>query len=128
MVMRGATLILESGSYTFRRILMHEGANLVFDLSGGPISIDVAGDVILMDGVEMSIGSAQGGPTDVLFRIGGHVVDLHRSGVFLGTFMAPRGRIVLFPDATLIGALYANAIEVLPRARVSSPNSPGLSE
>lgn len=118
-VEQGATLTLHSGWYAFEKFEVEKGAVVEFDLSEGPIIVDVVGNVHLMEAVQMVIVSATGDAVDILFRVGGQNVHLHKGGVYLGTFLAPDANVVLHDDAALTGALYGKRVDVMQRARVT---------
>ena len=76
----------------------------------------------MKENVQMAIvsGSAQ----EVLFRVQGHHVHLHKDGTYLGTFLAPDAHIDLGEGATLTGALYGKKVHI--KKRVSVTGQPAL--
>jgi cytoskeletal protein CcmA (bactofilin family) len=123
LVMPDSTIIFRSGTYGFEKILVMWDASIDLDLAGGPIVIEVEGDLFMMEDVQMGIHSGAGDAGDVSFRIGGKHAHLGRGGQYLGTFLAPGGMIMLHADAILNGALYGDTVAVMQRARVVSPAS-----
>ncbi len=107
-VEEGATLNLSAGEYTFYKIDVKKDVTLNFDVSGGPIVIGVKEDVDLHEGVVMN---SNGAASDILFQVGKNV-QLKENGVFLGTFVAPKGQISLHEGSTLTGAFYADKVEL----------------
>ena len=81
-----------------------------FDIGSGPILFDVEQDVDLKDGVVMySTGDAR----DILFRVAGKRIRLHKKGAYSGTFVAPRAHIDLDDRATLTGSLYGDKVHLI---------------
>jgi hypothetical protein len=117
-VRTGATLILRSGRYAFKQFVVGREATIVFDLSSGPVVIDVVDDVAFKERARMAISSPAGAATDILFRIGGRGVQLGKDGVYLGTFLALKANAQLGQNATLTGALYGREVEVRERTSI----------
>jgi len=67
----------------------------------------------------MEITSSEGSASDIMFRATGQVVDLGRSGSYLGTYLAPNASVNLGQDAQLTGAMYGERISVGHRAHIS---------
>jgi hypothetical protein len=113
------TLIeLVSGHYTFSEIKVGSASEILLNLSAGPITVDVVGDVQL-DGVEMVLwnGEAQ----DVLFQVQGEEVKLGSQseksnaqllGSYVGNFLVPNGKLMLESGATLTGSVYARSVHM----------------
>ena len=107
------TLILSGqnpfGQYVFKKLEMEKDAQLQFDLSGGPVVIDVAENLEFKDNVQIvSAGDAR----DILFRVAGDKVELGKEGTYLGTFLAPNAEVKLGDDAALYGALYGKKVDI----------------
>ena len=127
------TLIeLVSGHYTFSAFSVDSGSEILLNLNGGPITVDVVGEMEL-DGVEMVAwnGSAQ----DVLFQVQGDKVKLgsysEKSnnpliGSYVGTFLAPNGKLSLESGATLTGAAFAQYVELKKQATLNPESALGL--
>lgn len=113
-----AALTLSAGTYTFDQVLIGKQVTLNLDLSGGPILVDTVGAMDVVDRLQMTIVSAAGGPEQVLFRSTGSTVNLGPGGVYLGTFLAPRGGITVFADSKLIGALYGRTVWIHRNSRL----------
>ena len=116
----GAHLILNSGSYEFKKIEVKDDATVHLDQSEGPIRIDVQEKVKLGKRVQMtSTGSAE----NILFRVQGggrgKDIELREGGSFIGTFLGSSAADVeLKSDAILIGALFGKKIDVKDRAQL----------
>ena len=112
-----ATLTLQNNpdsdvDYIFKKFEVKKNAFLQFDLSGGPIVIDVAEELKFEDGVQMQIISSTGDASDILFRVAKKNVELNKEGAYLGTFLAPEGDVKLDANSTLTGALYGEKVEI----------------
>ncbi len=115
-VKESATLNLSTGDYSFEKIDVKKEAVLNLDVSSGPIVISVKKDVNLHERVTMT---STGTASDILFQVAGKHVHLKKKGVYLGTFVVPRGHIKMEEDSTLTGALYGDKIEIKKRATVT---------
>jgi hypothetical protein len=114
-----ATLELSSGHYRFESWDIDRETRIRLDLAGGPIIIDVAGQVEIDDRVRMEVTSAVGGAEDVLVEFGiADEVELGDGGRYLGTFLAPRAELHLGRGAFLEGALYGRRVTVDDRAEL----------
>ena len=122
-VKQGATLELSTGNYVFEQIHVEKSAALNFDVTDGPILIDVAKHVEMKAEVTMA---SSGPASEVLFRIAGEYVQLHKSGSYLGTFVAPWAQITLHMDAVLTGALYAEQVQLKQNSRLIPEPAVGL--
>jgi predicted acyltransferase (DUF342 family) len=117
-IQAGATLTLRAGRYTLNQLIVEPQATLAFDLSAGPLVIDVASDIVFKERTRMTIISPTGGAADILFRIDGQSVQLGEDGIYLGTFMALKAMAKLGQNATLTGALYGKDVEVRERTHI----------
>ena len=119
-------LELVGGHYTFSEIKVGKSSEILLDVSDGPITIDVSGNVEL-NGVDMLIWG--GGAQDVLFQIQGDEVKLGSysqkknttpMGRYTGTFLVPNGKVILEAKATLTGSAYAQSV-MLKKDSVLNP-------
>lgn len=102
---------LTAGHYSFAQFSMGKSSRLALDLTGGPIVIDVTGNLVLGDATQMmAVLPAGRGPADILFRVNGAQVNLGTSGTYLGTFLAPGATIQVKDSASLRGAAYGAAV------------------
>jgi carbonic anhydrase/acetyltransferase-like protein (isoleucine patch superfamily) len=111
------SLHLTTGEYTFSWFELRQWAKLHFDLSAGPIVLNIDGDVLTQRGVVMDIESPTGNAADILFRVG-RAVTLGDRGIFLGTYVAPNFASTLSRKATLTGALYGNIVTIAQDATI----------
>ena len=114
-----ATLELSTGHYHFRSVDLDRETRIRLDLGGGPIIIDVVGELEFGRHVQMEVVSAVGGAEDILVSVGfADKVELGESGKYLGTFLAPRAELHLGRGASLEGALYGRRVTVDDRAEL----------
>ncbi len=103
----GAVLELSSGRYRFTRLALRAASQIHVDLSGGPVIVDVTGELRLGRRNRIVVTSVAGGPEDVFFqKQGPGRVRLKRGGRYVGTFLAPDGDLKLGRWTVLEGALY----------------------
>jgi antitoxin component of MazEF toxin-antitoxin module len=119
VVKRGATLQLRTGHYVMDEINVEQDSRVEFDLAEGIILVDVVKNVAMGDSTQMEITSSDGTASDILFRVAGLVVDLGRSGNYLGTYLAPNANVSLDQNAFLTGALYGAKININQAAHIS---------
>ena len=105
----GGTLGLSSGSYVFEEIKGKKNAVLSFDVSGGPIIIEVEKKIDLQ---KETLMTSTGPASEILFLVAGDKVTLHKDGTYLGTFVAPHADIELDEGSTFTGALYGDKVKV----------------
>ena len=121
-VKEGGTLTLSAGRYTLRKLNVDKDAVVQFDLTGGPIVMDVAEGVDVAERVKMAVISAGGDARNILFRVGKDV-KFKRDAVLLGTYLAPDGHIELGENSVLTGALYAKKVDA--RKQIAPDRSAG---
>jgi hypothetical protein len=113
----GAEVRLTTGEYNVGLLrIQGDGATVRFDLSGGPIVIDVHDwHMLPVRGVALL---AEGGSTrDLLVRYGGTKKQIFRDGLLQGTILAPRASVELDEGTLLAGALYAERVKIGPGSR-----------
>lgn len=108
---------LSSGSYTFQNIFTEPDAEFVFDLTSGPITINVLGNVRFGDRNIFSITG--GNPSEILWNISGENVDMGTDGLYFGKFVAPSAFVRIPSRSHLVGAVYANKFQIEPQSTVS---------
>ena len=106
-VKEGAALTLAAGRYAFERVNVEKGATVTAALAGGNLVVDVVKELELKEKVRMAVTG--GSAANVLFRVQGSRVALGKAGSYLGTYLAPDANVELGEDATLQGALRAEA-------------------
>ena len=123
---------MTSEHYSFSDIDIDKDSVIELDVSAGPITIDVVGDVDF-DGVELNL--IGGSASDVLFQVEGNHVKLGTSnaggsgssgggmgkiGSYVGTYLVPNGQLVIEEGVILRGTAYAENIH-LKRDTVVNP-------
>jgi len=102
-------LRLQEGTYAFESFTVRADGIVTLELRSGPIDVNVGGAVSFGPRVQMSLS---GLPADnVLFRVGGSVT-LAGGGNYVGTYVAPNGRIVVGDTTILRGALFGEWVEL----------------
>lgn len=108
---------LSSGSYTFQNIFTEPDAEFAFDLTSGPITINVLGNVRFGDRNTFSITG--GNPSEILWNVAGENVDMGTDGLYFGKFVAPSAFVRIPSRSHLVGAVYANKFQIEPQSTVS---------
>ena len=108
---------LSSGSYTFQNIFTEPDAEFAFDLTSGPITINVLGNVRFGDRNTISITG--GNPSEILWNVAGENVDMGTDGLYFGKFVAPSAFVRIPSRSHLVGAVYANRFQIEPQSTVS---------
>lgn len=108
---------LSSGSYTFQNIFTEPEAEFAFDLTSGPITINVLGNVRFGDRNTFSITG--GNPSEILWNVAGENVDMGTDGLYFGKFVAPSAFVRIPSRSHLVGAVYANRFQIEPQSTVS---------
>lgn len=108
---------LSSGSYTFQNIFTEPDAKFAFDLTSGPISIGVMGNVRFGDRNTFSITG--GNSSEIQWDIAGENVDMGTDGLYFGRFIAPSAFVRVPSRSHLVGAVYANKFQIEPQSTVS---------
>ncbi len=112
-----AFLTLAAGDYSFQKLDLDKNVQLNIT---GPTVIRVVDDVKIQDQ-----GRIQGTATDLLV-ISGKNVDLHKNGVYVGSFMAPNGTVKLHHGSQFSGLLYGQRVDVDQNSTVSGAAAIGL--
>ena len=108
---------LSSGSYTFQNIFTEPDAEFTFDLTSGPITVNVLGNVRFGDRNTFSITG--GNPSEILWNVAGENVDMGTDGLYFGKFVAPSAFVRIPSRSHLVGAVYANKFQIEPQSTVS---------
>ena len=112
------TLNVGAGQYAFEEFDARRDAAINFDLSGGPVLIDVAEDLDLKQRVNLSIGSPLGSAADIMFRTK-EKTELGEQGQFLGTFLGFGADMNVKKGSGLAGAMYGREVDVREEITVS---------
>jgi hypothetical protein len=117
---KGDTLVLTSGSYHFSSMWVKHNNAIVVHLSGGqPLIVHVAGNLRFGVDNEMVIMSCDGGnASDILFLIDGESAWLRADGTVLGTYIAPKGTVIVGEDTALDGAALGSSVELRAKSTV----------
>lgn len=106
-----------SGTYTFQNIFTEPDAKFTFDLTSGPIIINVLGNVRFGDRNTFSIMG--GNPSEILWNIAGENVDMGTDGLYFGKFVSPSAFVRIPSRSHLVGAVYANKFQIEPQSTIS---------
>lgn len=106
-----------SGSYTFQSFFTEPDANFTFDMTSGPVSIAVAGNVRFGDRNRFAITG--GSPNEISWKIAGTSVNLGTDGLYFGSIIAPVAYVNVPSRSHLVGGVYANKFRIEPQSTVS---------
>ena len=106
-----------SGSYTFQSFFTEPDANFSFDMTSGPVSIAVTGNVRFGDRNRFAI--IGGSPNEISWKIAGTSVDLGTDGLYFGSIIAPAAYVNVPSRSHLVGGVYANKFRIEPQSTVS---------
>jgi cytoskeletal protein CcmA (bactofilin family) len=119
-------LPLRSGVYTMNNLWLEDEARLALNLSGGPVTINVANILSSAEEVTIKINSAAGTSRDILINYKGTTpFHLGKGSQFRGSLIAPNARVEVSVGAVHKGMICAKEIAVLDRARILSHDVPG---
>lgn len=108
---------LSSGSYKFQSILTDPNVQLTFDLTAGPVKIDIAGDVRF--GNKSLFAIKGGNPSEITWNIAGKSIEMGTDGLYFGTIIAPKALVSIESRTHLVGSVYANKLTVAPKSTIS---------
>jgi parallel beta-helix repeat protein len=112
------TINLVGGEYHFEKVVIKAGSAVMVDLTNGqPLVVQVVGNLSLGTKVRMEI--VGGDASDVIVLVGGRKATLGSAGTFVGTFIAPNGKVVLGTKATLTGAAWGSKVTTRAQSSVS---------
>lgn len=112
-----AKVHFSAGTYTFQNIFTEPDVEFSFDLTSGPISIGVLGNVRFGDRNTFSI--ANGNPSEILWNIAGENIDMGTDGLYFGKFVAPVAFVRIPSRSHLVGAVYARKFQIEPQSTIS---------
>jgi len=139
---QGGWIILEPGVYVASRISLGIGAYLQYDPSGQPDSVVVAHEempitptanvIVHVDDLDIGRGAIVSNGNSMLsthlkmfVRAPSSQVWLGTDSFFHGSLFAPSARFIMMSGSTLVGAAYAQTIEVAETAQFSPHSLPG---
>ena len=108
---------LSSGSYTFQSFFTEPDVQFTFDMTSGPVSIAVAGNVRFGDRNRFAI--IDGSPNEISWNIAGSSVKLGTDGLYFGSIIAPFAYVDIPSRSHLVGGVYANKFKIEPQSTVS---------
>ena len=107
---------LSTGRYVFEEIKTDKNTTFNFDVTNGPIVVEVEKQVEFDEGTLMT---STGDASDLLFLVDDNV-ELKKDGTYLGTYVAPEGDIKVDSEAGKVsivtGALYGKKVEIKKNA------------
>ena len=112
-----AKVRLSSGTYSFQSIKTAPNVQLIFDMESGPITINVANDVLFGNKNMFVING--GNPSEITWNIAGKSVKMGTDGLFYGTITAPNAFVNIESRSHLVGSVYANKLVVAPKSTIS---------
>ena len=108
---------LSSGSYSFQNFKTEPNVQLIFDMESGPISINVANEVILGNKSNFKVNG--GNPSEIKWFIAGKSVKMGTDGLFYASITAPNAFVSIESRSHLVGSVYANKLAVAPKSTIS---------
>ncbi len=112
-----AKVTLASGSYVFQSLFTEPDVEFKFDMTSGPITIAVVGDVRFGDRNTFIIDG--GSPSEIFWNVGGESVDLGTDGRYFGNIVAPNASVRIASRSDLVGSVYANKFMLKPQSTIS---------
>lgn len=112
-----AKIKFSSGSYKFQSIHTDPNVQLSFDLTAGPITIDVASDVYFGNKCQFAING--GNPSEITWNVAGKSVKMGTDGLYFGTITAPNASVSIESRTNLVGSVYANKLTLSPKSTIS---------
>ncbi|SHK99810.1 carbohydrate binding domain-containing protein [Fibrobacter sp. UWEL] len=112
-----AKVRFSAGTYSFQNFYTEPDAEIAFDMTSGPISIAVAGNVRFGDRNKISI--VGGNPSEITWNVAGETVDFGTDGLYFGKVIAPNAFVRIPSRTHLVGGVYANKFLMEPQSTVS---------
>ncbi|MCO5189789.1 MAG: PKD domain-containing protein, partial [Anaerolineae bacterium] len=109
-VHKDSTLNLSSGHYQFDEWQVDKDVTIVFDVTNGPIIVDVVGKIEFDKHVVMSV--VGGGADQLLFRSTGDKLQVDKDNLLIGTYLVLSADATLKKNTQLDGAIFAHALKV----------------
>lgn len=106
-----------SGAYAFQYFYTEPDAEIIFDLSAGPVTVGVSGSVRFGDRNRFSV--IGGNPSEILWNVSGERVDMGTDGLYFGKFVAPDACVRIPSRSHLVGGVYARKFAIEPQSTVS---------
>lgn len=112
-----AKIKFSSGSYKFQSIHTDPNVQLSFDLTAGPITIDVASDVYFGNKCQFAING--GNPSEIIWNVAGKSIEIGTDVLYFGTVIAPNASVNIESRTHLVGSVYANKLTLSPKSTIS---------
>ena len=112
-----AKIKFSSGSYKFQSIHTDPNVQLSFDLTAGPVKIDVASDVHF--GNKCLFAIKGGNPNEITWNINGKSIEMGTDGLYFGSIIAPNASVSIESRTHLVGSVYANKLTLSPKSTIS---------
>lgn len=112
-----AKIKFSSGSYKFQSIHTDPNVQLTFDLTAGPVKIDIAGDVRF--GNKCLFAIKGGNPSEITWNIAGKSIEMGTDGLYFGSIIAPNASVSIESRTHLVGSVYANKLTLAPKSTIS---------
>lgn len=108
---------LSSGSYTFQSFFTEPDAKFTFDMTSGPVSIAVAGNVRFGDRNKFVV--INGNPSEITWSVAGDKIDMGTDGLYFGKFIAPSAFMRIPSRSHLVGTVYVHKFQIEPQSTIS---------
>lgn len=108
---------LSSGFYTFQSLFTEPDVELKFDMTSGPITIAVVGDIRFGDRNKSLV--VNGNPSEVTWYVAGEKIDMGTDGLYFGKFIAPSAFMYIPSRSHLVGTAYVQKFQMEPQSTIS---------
>jgi hypothetical protein len=108
---------LSSGFYTFQSFFTEPDAKFTFDMTSGPVSIAVVGNVRFGDRNKSII--VNGNPSEITWYVAGEKIDMGTDGLYFGKFIAPSAFMRIPSRSHLVGLAYVQKFQMEPQSTIS---------
>ncbi len=112
-----AKIKFSSGSYKFQSIYTDPDVQLSFDLSSGPITIDIANNIHFGNKNKFAING--GNPSEITWNVAGKSFEMGTDGLYFGTVTAPNASVSIESRSHFVGSIYANKLTLSPKSTIS---------
>lgn len=106
-----------SGKYVFANVYTEPDAQLIFDVTDGPIEFSVRDGIRFADrNVSIITG---GNPSEISWVVGSGSIDFGTDGKFFGRFIAPNSSFRIASRTSLVGGVVAKSFLMEPQSSLS---------
>lgn len=106
-----------SGFYSFESLYSEPDAEFSFDLTKGPIFIQILGTVRLGDRNQFTV--LNGNPSEIQWNVAGESIKFGTDGRFFGKFVAPKAAVKISSRTHLVGSIYAQKFSIEPQSTLA---------